>query len=247
MVKRSVVWDFVPGTVLLDSPTPTGDDNGPGNYAYPTSGDFHPGAFDLQRFQVIDSGDRHRVPGADPRPEPHLRQSARARSWSTSMCTTRPPRPRTSTARRSRSATTSSRRPTPGAGWSRCRASASAMSTPRHDPRHGHHPGQPVVAVHHVQRAESDPRYAGARLGVHRRAHRSGRLQPRPGPRVRADAGRVLVRCVRDRECRSTLYGRPGCRTQGGGRGDARRSRAGGRARLHRARPPVAIQGVVIP
>jgi glucoamylase len=55
-VRRSLVWDFVPGTVLLDVADPDGDDNGPGNYAYPTSGDFHPGAFDLQRFQVIDSG-----------------------------------------------------------------------------------------------------------------------------------------------------------------------------------------------
>jgi hypothetical protein len=54
--KRSVVFDFVPGTVLLDVTDPTGDDNGPGNYAYPTSGDFHAGAFDLTRFQVIDDG-----------------------------------------------------------------------------------------------------------------------------------------------------------------------------------------------
>src|SRR4029078_4269388 len=30
------------------------DDNGPGNYAYPTSSNFHAGAFDLQRFQVYD-------------------------------------------------------------------------------------------------------------------------------------------------------------------------------------------------
>ncbi len=54
---RTVVWDFVPGTVLLDATDPTGDDNGPGNYAYPTAADFHPGAFDLTDFQVIDSGD----------------------------------------------------------------------------------------------------------------------------------------------------------------------------------------------
>jgi carbohydrate-binding DOMON domain-containing protein len=54
--KRSVVFDFVPGTVLLDVTDPTGDDNGPGNYAYPTSGDFHAGAFDLTRFQVVDDG-----------------------------------------------------------------------------------------------------------------------------------------------------------------------------------------------
>ena len=37
---------------------PDGDDNGPGNYAYPTSSDFKPGAYDLQRFEVYDAGDR---------------------------------------------------------------------------------------------------------------------------------------------------------------------------------------------
>jgi glucan 1,4-alpha-glucosidase len=55
-VTRSVVFDFVPGTVILDVADPNGDDNGPGNYAYPTSDNFHAGAFDIQRFQVIDSG-----------------------------------------------------------------------------------------------------------------------------------------------------------------------------------------------
>ena len=55
-VKRSIFFDFVPGTLLLDVADPDGDDNGPGNYAYPTSGDFHAGAFDIQRFQVYDAG-----------------------------------------------------------------------------------------------------------------------------------------------------------------------------------------------
>ena len=54
--ERTVVFDFVPGTVVLDVTDPTGDDNGPGNYAYPTAADFHPGAFDIQEFQVIDDG-----------------------------------------------------------------------------------------------------------------------------------------------------------------------------------------------
>ena len=45
-----------PGTLLLDVADPNGDDNGPGNYAYPTSANFHPGAFDIQQFQVYDSG-----------------------------------------------------------------------------------------------------------------------------------------------------------------------------------------------
>ncbi len=55
--QRSVVWDFTPGTVLLDLTDPTNDDNGPGNYAYPTSGDFHAGAYDITAFKVILSPD----------------------------------------------------------------------------------------------------------------------------------------------------------------------------------------------
>jgi carbohydrate-binding DOMON domain-containing protein len=42
--------------VLLDVADPDGDDNGPGNYAYPTSSNFQPGAYDLERFQVLDDG-----------------------------------------------------------------------------------------------------------------------------------------------------------------------------------------------
>jgi len=54
--QRTVVFDFVPGTLLFQWDDPDGDDNGPGNYAYPTAPDFHPGAFDLQQFQVYDTG-----------------------------------------------------------------------------------------------------------------------------------------------------------------------------------------------
>jgi glucoamylase len=55
--QRRVVSDVVSGQVVLDTADPSGDDNGPGTYAYPTAADFHAGAFDLQRFQVIDAGD----------------------------------------------------------------------------------------------------------------------------------------------------------------------------------------------
>jgi hypothetical protein len=55
-VQRSIVFDFVPGTKLLDATDPTGDDKGPGNYAYPTSSNFQSGAFDLEEFQVFDDG-----------------------------------------------------------------------------------------------------------------------------------------------------------------------------------------------
>jgi carbohydrate-binding DOMON domain-containing protein len=53
---RTVVFDFVPGTQVLDLADPSNDDNGPGTYAYPTAPDFHAGAFDIQRFQVYDTG-----------------------------------------------------------------------------------------------------------------------------------------------------------------------------------------------
>jgi glucoamylase len=44
------------GSTVLDVSDPAGDDNGPGTYQYPTSGDFQPGAFDLTRFQVLSDG-----------------------------------------------------------------------------------------------------------------------------------------------------------------------------------------------
>jgi glucan 1,4-alpha-glucosidase len=53
---RSLVNDVVNGTLLFDATDPTGDDNGPGNFAYPTAGDFHAGAYDIQGFQVYDTG-----------------------------------------------------------------------------------------------------------------------------------------------------------------------------------------------
>jgi glucoamylase len=54
--QRTVVRDVVPGTLVFDSADPDGDDNGPGTYEYPRAADFKPGAYDLQRFQVYDSG-----------------------------------------------------------------------------------------------------------------------------------------------------------------------------------------------
>lgn len=53
----TVVYDFTPGTVLLNVNDPNGDDHGPGNYAYPTASDFHAGAFDMTNFKVILSPD----------------------------------------------------------------------------------------------------------------------------------------------------------------------------------------------
>jgi glucoamylase len=54
--QTSVTSDVTSGTTVLNGTDPTGDDNGPGTYQYPTSGDFHPGAFDLTSFKVISDG-----------------------------------------------------------------------------------------------------------------------------------------------------------------------------------------------
>jgi glucoamylase len=52
----TVLNDIVAGHKIFDQVDPTGDDNGPGNYAYPTAGDFHAGAYDLTDFQIYDTG-----------------------------------------------------------------------------------------------------------------------------------------------------------------------------------------------
>jgi glucoamylase len=44
------------GSTVLDVTDPVGDDNGPGTYQYPTASDFHAGAFDMTRFQVLSDG-----------------------------------------------------------------------------------------------------------------------------------------------------------------------------------------------
>ena len=55
----------MPGTLLFDVTDPNSDDNGPGNYAYPTSDNFKPGAFDIQEFQVYDAGSERDLPAQD--------------------------------------------------------------------------------------------------------------------------------------------------------------------------------------
>jgi glucoamylase len=54
--QTTVSSDVTGGTTVLDVSDPTGDDNGPGTYQYPTASDFHAGAFDLTRFRVISDG-----------------------------------------------------------------------------------------------------------------------------------------------------------------------------------------------
>jgi glucoamylase len=45
----------VPGTTVFTASDPSGDDNGPGTYQYPTNSSFLPGAFDLLGFTVSET------------------------------------------------------------------------------------------------------------------------------------------------------------------------------------------------
>jgi glucoamylase len=54
--QTTVTSDVTSGTSFLNVTDPTGDDNGPGTFQYPTSPVFHPGAYDLTKFQVISDG-----------------------------------------------------------------------------------------------------------------------------------------------------------------------------------------------
>jgi len=54
--QTSVIGDVSGGTTVLSVTDPTGDDNGPGTYQYPTSSSYAPGSWDLTGFQVITAG-----------------------------------------------------------------------------------------------------------------------------------------------------------------------------------------------
>ena len=236
--QRTVVFDFVPGTVLLDVTDPTGDDNGPGNYAYPTSDNFHAGAFDLTRFQVIDSGANivFRVQTRDLTPtfgsplgaqlvDVYVHDPAAAPA-DTSTAASFPQR---------------NYQIAPTFAWSRL-VEVQGFGQ-RYIDAHGTTLGtvaitrQPDLPLHHLQRAQVVTRHSRIRLGLHRRSHRPGRLQPRPGAQLRPDTAALPVRRLRHRKQRPALHRRPQHRPQ-----DARRDHAGGcqpvrRARLHPAQP----------
>ena len=55
--QTSVDDTALPGTTVFSVTDPTGDDNGPGTYAYPTATDFQAGAFDLTGFTVSQTAD----------------------------------------------------------------------------------------------------------------------------------------------------------------------------------------------
>jgi glucoamylase len=54
--QLTVINVALPGQSVLNTSDPTGDDNGPGTYQYPTSSSFSPGSFDLTGLKVNQDG-----------------------------------------------------------------------------------------------------------------------------------------------------------------------------------------------
>ncbi|WP_371161923.1 glycoside hydrolase family 97 catalytic domain-containing protein [Halorubrum miltondacostae] len=51
---------IAPGDIISEFTDPAGDDDGPGEYVYPTNGAFRDGAFDLRSFRVLETEEEYR-------------------------------------------------------------------------------------------------------------------------------------------------------------------------------------------
>ena len=113
---RTVVFDFVPGTLLLDAPTRPATTTGRATTPIRPPATSTPGAYDIQDFQVLDDGTNiiFRVQTRDLSPTFGSPLGAQLVDVYVHDPAAAPPTPRRRP--RSRSATTRSRRPAPGAG-----------------------------------------------------------------------------------------------------------------------------------
>ena len=248
--KRTVVFDFVAGHAAARR-RPTRTATTTGRATTPT----RPRATSTRARSTCSASrsstraERH-LPRADARPDADVRQPARRAARRRLRARSRRATPTSTAAASSRDAQLhdrAGRRVEPadrGAGLRpalRSTRSGATLGTV------GDH-GQRDLALHHVH-ASRRPRSAqpGPGWALHRRPHRPGRLQRRPGARLPADAAGLPVRRLRDRERRPALHRRPGTRAEGDRRDHAGRRRSqSDRARLHAA-APVVLRGVAIP
>ena len=182
----------------------------------PTSASFHPGAYDIEEFQVYDVGHRCDVPAQDTRPVADVRQRRWARSWWTSTCTYRAPRRHR--LRRQRDdcvaqlldrADLRLEPADPGPGL------RSALRG-RHwrDPWHGGDQGNAISRFITFSVPKATLGTPGPGMGIHRRADRTGRLQHRPGAQLRCDAAGFRSSASARGQQRRSLHGDPAqCRS----------------------------------
>ena len=200
-------------------------------------GDFKPGAYDLQRFQVFDAGDGHRLPRPTRDLTPTFGSPLGAQLVDVYVHVPGA-RHDLDGGRRSRSATTRSPPAARGArlievqGFGQQYVDASGATL-----GHGHHQRATRSRASSRSACRRRPRHAAAGLGLHGRPHRPGRLQPRPGARLPADAAGLPVRRLRGRERRPALHGRPEHGAQGDGRAHPRGRRQSDELDYTRAQP----------
>ena len=219
-----MVFDFVPGTLLYEAADPIGDDNGPGNYAYPTSADFKPGAYDIEQFQVFDAGDRiiFRLRTKDLTPTFGSPLGAQLVDVYVHVPGASP----TSTA-----AAFPQRNYEIAADGAWSRLIEVQGFGERYVDASGATLGDVDISGNRISRyitfsvTKASLGTPGPGLGLHGRADRPGRLQLRPGPRLPADAAGLPVRRLRDRELGSALHVPARRRAEGDGRARAGRRR----------------------
>ena len=221
------------GSTVLDVTDPSGDDNGPGTYQYPTDASFHAGR--VRPDQVPGPQRRHlrlparhaAQPGPDVRGDRRGAAARRLRARAGRRVHLHPGRVRLPQLRHR-----AVRRLEPagrGAGLRGSRLGERGRQQRRHRVR-ARRAGRPDD---HDRAARGAVRHPGVRLGLQRGADRPGRVRHRPGAQLHRDAGRLHVRRVRAGRDRAGLRGRPGHRAEGRGRDHAGRGLPGHRARSH--------------
>ena len=192
--QTSVIGDVSGGTTVLSVTDPTGDDNGPGTYQYPTSSSYSAGSWDLTGFQVITAGS-----------EVYLRTSlanlvptfgAVDGAQLLDIYVHDPSATATSTA-----AAFPTRNYTiaPADAWSE-RLEVQGFASPVWVNASGGQVGTPTAVVAStvantitIALPEAEFGTPTSRLDLHRRDHRPERLQRRPGHLVHADPGEFTL------------------------------------------------------
>ncbi len=256
--RRGQVLDsnFVPGqhpASRRDQIQLNGDDN-PVRATSPTStaADFHPGAFDIQEFQVYDSGSDVTFRLAqDARPSAR-RSAARSGAQLVDVYVHVPGASPTSTAAAAATRNFYDRariRLEPAHPGARLRAALRRRD--RRNTRNDRDQSERDFSLHHhLQRSEIVARDTGPRLGLRGRPHWSGRLQQRPGKELCANA--TILRVRRLRNSQAPTLTAPQCKTPPPSRKRSTCSHTAFRSRpvnrgLDYTLGPVVLQGVSIP
>ena len=198
------------GSTVLDVTDPTGDDNGPGTYQYPTDPSFHAGAFDLTRFQVLSDGTFAYLRATLANLDPTFGATDGAQLLDVYVHVPGASATSTAAAFASRNYTIA-----PAGAWSQ-RVEVQGFAAPvwvnaaRQQRGHRGRARRAGRPDDHDRPARGAVRHPGVRLGLQRGADRTGRIQLGPGARLHRHARCLHVRGVRAGRDRAGLRGGPG-------------------------------------